>query len=104
MYFLIVPGSLENLESFLIVIFYVLNNNFFYTQLVSLFISQEDSYYVFFLFSFSKISLSKLIFLNLAFLSFSFSERFAPFRGFFFVFLMIVGCHSYINKNKKYFL
>ena len=41
--FLIVAGSLKTLQSLLVVIFYVLDNNFFYAQLVSFFIPQRDS-------------------------------------------------------------
>ena len=45
MYFLIVPESLKNLQSLLIIIFYVLYNNLFNYQLV-----QKDSDHTFFLF------------------------------------------------------
>ena len=38
---LIGSGSLKNLQSGLIVIYYVLYNNFFYTQTVSFFCSSE---------------------------------------------------------------
>ena len=41
--FLIVAGSLKTLQSLLVVIFYVLDNNFFYAHLVSFFIPQRDS-------------------------------------------------------------
>ena len=41
--FLIVAGSLKTLQSLLVVIFYVLDNNLFYAQLVSFFIPQRDS-------------------------------------------------------------
>ena len=47
---LIVPGYLKNLEILSIVICYVLNNNFFYTRLAFAFVSQKDSYFIFFLF------------------------------------------------------
>ena len=72
--FLIVLVFLKNLQSHLIVIFYVLNNTFFYTQLI-FFRSSEDSYYVFF-FSFS--CSVKFWYLSLTFchrLYFSSSER-----------------------------
>ena len=40
----IVPGSFKNLQSGPIVIYYVLYNNVFYTQLASSFIPQKDFY------------------------------------------------------------
>ena len=39
---LIVPGSLKNLHRVPIVTFYVLNNNFSYTELASAFVPQKD--------------------------------------------------------------
>ena len=56
-FFLIVPGSSKNLQSLLIVIFHVLNNNLFFSGLVSFFVSHEDSY-VFFLNFLLKLNLS----------------------------------------------
>ena len=49
----IVPGSLKNLQNLLLVIYYVLNNNFFYTKLAFAFVPQKDFYYALFLFPFS---------------------------------------------------
>ena len=40
----------KKLRRSLKVIYYVLNNNFFYTQLAFAFVPQKDSYYAFFLF------------------------------------------------------
>ena len=68
------PRIFKNLKSLLIAIFHVLNNNLFYTQLVSSFFLQKNSYYSFFSFS----SLANLWHLSGAFfhlLSFSYSEK-----------------------------
>ena len=43
---LIVAGPFKNLESGLIVIYYVLYNNFFYTHLPSAFVPQKKFYHV----------------------------------------------------------
>ena len=60
-FFLIVPGSSKNLQSLLIVIFHVLNNNLFFTGLVSFFVSHKDSY-IFFLDFLLKLNLSYELF------------------------------------------
>ena len=74
--FLIVPVFLKNLKSHSIVIFYVLNNTFFYTQLNFFFVPQKILI-TFFFFSFS--CSVKFWYLSLTFfhrLYFSSSERF----------------------------
>ena len=43
---LTVAGSLKNLQSCLIVTYYALYNNFFYTQLASFFVTQKGFFYV----------------------------------------------------------
>ena len=43
---LIVPGSLKIVQSDSIAIYYALYNNFFYTQLASVFIPRKDFYYI----------------------------------------------------------
>ena len=43
---LIVLGFLKNLQSGSIVIYYVLYDNFFYTQLASISVPQKISYYI----------------------------------------------------------
>ena len=48
----------KSLKSSSIVIYYVFNNNFFYTQLAFAFVSQKDSYCALFFFFFSKILIS----------------------------------------------
>ena len=62
---LIVPGSLKNLKSGPIVIYYALYNNFLYTLLASAFVPQKDFYYIhdntdafFFFFFFTKMLIS----------------------------------------------
>ena len=46
MYFLNVVGSLKNLQSCPIVIYFVLCSNFFYAQIASAFVPYKDFYYV----------------------------------------------------------
>ena len=99
-YFFSIVLRLKNLQNLWIIIFYVLNNALFYTQLVSSFLLQKDSYYVFFLFfssgKFWNLSPAFLLhfavfFFRKILISFMFS-----FMKLFFVFLISVNCHFYI--------
>ena len=68
------PKVKRILSSHPIVIYYVVNNNFFYTQLAFDFVPQKDSYYITpFFFSFFGKNL--IFFLFFVFCFFSFSER-----------------------------
>ena len=101
------PKVKRILSSHPIVIYYVVNNNFFYTQLAFDFVPQKDSYYItpFFFSFFRKNLISFLFFVFCFFLLQKEFDITCFFLEFFFVFLIIVVCHFSIQKKiyKKYF-
>ena len=100
MYFFNCPKIL-NLQSLLRVIFYVLNNNFFYTQLVSFFCSSERLLLHFFLFLL-KWNFDTFFFF-LPFVLFFFRTILISFTCFilvsYFVFLIIFILSFFIYRN-----
>ena len=104
-------GIFKNLQCLFMVTFYVLNSNFFYTQLVSSFLSSKGLLLLFFFFIFLSNILIFFSSLFLLFIFFFFRKILISFVCFlfnlFFLLLMMVSCqfYKYIYKKltKKFF-
>ena len=96
---LIVPESLQNLESLSIFIYYALNYNSFYAELTFAFVPQKDSCYAFYLFFLHlnfDIFLGPFITFNVFFFRMILISFTCFFLELFFVFLIIAVCYFYV--------